>query len=132
MWTLARRLAALGIMGINRRNADFTLVHNPRRLYPLVDNKLETKRIAAQAGIPVPALYGVIERHAVLHVGADSLERDGDYGRQFLDAIDRARQQRLELAGDLHERPDARDEARRELREVNQRQELGELRERRR
>ena len=27
-------------MGINRRNADFTLRHNPRRYYPLVDDKL--------------------------------------------------------------------------------------------
>ncbi len=62
MWTVARRLADLGIMGINRRNAEYTLAHNPRRLYPLVDSKLETKKIAAQAGLPVPELYGVIER----------------------------------------------------------------------
>ncbi|MBM4273622.1 MAG: alpha-L-glutamate ligase-like protein [Deltaproteobacteria bacterium] len=61
MWNLARQLAALGVLGINRRNADFTLAHNPRRLYPLVDNKLQTKSIAAQAGIPIPELYGVIE-----------------------------------------------------------------------
>lgn len=61
MLRIARRLAELGVMGINRRNAAYTLVHNPRHLYPLVDNKLRTKSIAAQAGIPTPALYGVIE-----------------------------------------------------------------------
>ena len=61
MFGIARRLAELGVVGINRRNAAYTLLHNPRRLYPLVDDKLRTKRIAAQAGLPTPALYGVIE-----------------------------------------------------------------------
>lgn len=61
MFGLARRLADLGIMGINRRNAEFTLALNPRRYYPLVDDKLRTKELAAAAGIPVPELYGVVE-----------------------------------------------------------------------
>jgi alpha-L-glutamate ligase-like protein len=61
MLGLARRLADLGIMGINRRNAEFTLAHNPRCYYPLVDDKLRTKELAATAGIPVPELYGVVE-----------------------------------------------------------------------
>ncbi|MHB9072075.1 MAG: alpha-L-glutamate ligase-like protein [Desulfobaccales bacterium] len=62
MFKLARRLADLGIMGINRRNADFTLALNPRRYYPLVDDKLRTKELAMAANIPVPDLYGVVER----------------------------------------------------------------------
>ena len=62
MFGLGRRLADLGIMGINRRNAEFTLTHNPRRYYPLVDDKLRTKEIALAAGIPVPELYGVARR----------------------------------------------------------------------
>jgi alpha-L-glutamate ligase-like protein len=60
MFGLGRRLAQLGIMGINRRNAEFTLLHNPRRYYPLVDDKLRTKELAAAANIPVPELYGVV------------------------------------------------------------------------
>lgn len=56
-----RRLAAAGVMGINRRNADYTLAHNPRRLYPLVDDKLRTKNLAEKADIAIPALYGVVE-----------------------------------------------------------------------
>ena len=60
MFGLGRRLADLGIMGINRRNAEYTLAHNPRRYYPLVDDKLRTKELAAAAGIPVPELYGVV------------------------------------------------------------------------
>ena len=59
MFGLGRRLTDLGIMGINRRNAEFTLAHNPRRYYPLVDDKLRTKELAIAAGIPVPELYGV-------------------------------------------------------------------------
>ncbi|MGH9465569.1 MAG: alpha-L-glutamate ligase-like protein [Thermoanaerobaculia bacterium] len=55
-----RALAAAGVLGINRRNRDYLLAHNPRRLYPRVDDKLETKRLAQQAGIAVPELYGVV------------------------------------------------------------------------
>lgn len=50
-----------GILSMNRRNADFILRHNRRRLYPLVDDKFQTKQLAQEAGIAVPALYGVIE-----------------------------------------------------------------------
>lgn len=56
-----RELAAEGVLGLNKRNGDYILRFNPRRLYPLVDDKLKTKRLALQAGIAVPALYGVIE-----------------------------------------------------------------------
>jgi alpha-L-glutamate ligase-like protein len=49
------------VLGLNRRNGDYILRFNPRRLYPLVDDKLKTKRLALQAGIAVPQLYGVIE-----------------------------------------------------------------------
>jgi alpha-L-glutamate ligase-like protein len=52
-----------GVLGINRRNADYTLAWNQRRLYPLVDDKLATKRLCQQAGIPVPKLLAVAETH---------------------------------------------------------------------
>jgi alpha-L-glutamate ligase-like protein len=58
---LAKRLRAAGVLGINRRNADFTLRYNPRSRYPLVDDKLRTKALAQAAGIAVPELYAVIE-----------------------------------------------------------------------
>ena len=50
-----------GIVGINSRNVDFIFPNNPRKFYPLVDDKLRTKRLAEQAGIPTPELYAVIE-----------------------------------------------------------------------
>jgi len=60
-WLPWRRLRACGIMGMNERNGDFILRYNPRRLFPLVDDKRKTKAIALAAGIPVPDLYGVVE-----------------------------------------------------------------------
>ena len=51
MFTTLRQLRAMGVMGMNRRNCDYTLMYNPRRLYPLVDDKLQTKHLAEAAGI---------------------------------------------------------------------------------
>jgi alpha-L-glutamate ligase-like protein len=58
---LARRLREAGVLGVNGRNAEFILIHNMRRFYPLADDKLRTKRVAEAAGIAVPTLYAVIE-----------------------------------------------------------------------
>jgi alpha-L-glutamate ligase-like protein len=58
---LSKKLSGAGVMGINKRNCDYTLVYNPRKYYPLVDDKLRTKQLAKDAGIAVPELYGVIE-----------------------------------------------------------------------
>lgn len=55
------RLRKNGILSINQRNSDFVLRYNKRRLFPLVDDKLKTKKLALQAGIAVPALYEIIE-----------------------------------------------------------------------
>lgn len=67
-WT---RLRKLGLMGMNERNADFILPYNPRHHYPKVDNKLLTKRLAMEAGIAVPELYGVVEIiHQIEALGA--------------------------------------------------------------
>ena len=59
--TVARALRRNGVMGINQRNAEYTLPYNPRDRYPLVDDKVLTKELAMKAGIAVPELYGVIE-----------------------------------------------------------------------
>jgi alpha-L-glutamate ligase-like protein len=61
---LPRRLHALGVLGINARNQKYTLRVNERRFYPLVDDKLATKRMCQEAGIPVPRLLAVAEVHA--------------------------------------------------------------------
>ncbi|WP_312244212.1 alpha-L-glutamate ligase-like protein [Stutzerimonas nitrititolerans] len=56
-----KALEAKGIMGINRRNADYVLKYNKRNLYPIVDDKIITKERAIEAGIHVPEMYGIIE-----------------------------------------------------------------------
>jgi alpha-L-glutamate ligase-like protein len=61
MWGVYRNLRKRGILSINQRNSDFVLRYNRRKLYPLVDDKLKTKRLALQAGIAVPPLYELIE-----------------------------------------------------------------------
>ena len=61
MFAIAKKLAQAGVLSLNRRNAEYTLWHNPRHLFPLVDDKLTTKSLAQEAGMAVPPLYGVIE-----------------------------------------------------------------------
>jgi len=60
MWNIARQLKSEGVLGINRRNGDYALRYNPRRHYPLVDDKARTKQLAIEAGLGVPALYACI------------------------------------------------------------------------
>ena len=55
-----RNLRRQGILGINARNATYLLPSNSRKYYPAVDDKLLTKQIAADAGLAVPELYGVV------------------------------------------------------------------------
>jgi len=63
---LPRELCALGVLGMNQRNAEFILPGNPRSHYPRVDDKLLTKQFCEPHGIPVPETYAVIERHGDL------------------------------------------------------------------
>jgi alpha-L-glutamate ligase-like protein len=79
MIALARRLRDAGVLGINRRNAEFIAAYNPRQRYPLVDDKLLTKKLALEAGIAVPELYGVIEiEHQIRELGV-LLEQHGEF-----------------------------------------------------
>jgi len=54
-------LRALGVVGINMRNARYLLPNNPRRLYDLVDNKIRTKALAEAEGLSVPETYAVVD-----------------------------------------------------------------------
>lgn len=79
MWAIYRRLKQRGILSINRRNSDYVLRYNPRKLYPLVDDKLQTKRLALKAGIAVPALYTLIETERQIKVLDTLLEPYTDF-----------------------------------------------------
>jgi alpha-L-glutamate ligase-like protein len=56
-------LLKAGVLGINRRNSDYLLKCNPRSAYPIVDNKILTKKLAVEHNIPTPEIYHIIERH---------------------------------------------------------------------
>ncbi len=60
MFAAARKLRDAGVLGLNERNSEFIMRLNPRRLYPRVDDKVQTKQLALDAGMAVPDLYGVI------------------------------------------------------------------------
>lgn len=66
MFTTPRKLRATGVLGLNERNAEFIMRLNPRRLYPRVDDKVLTKQLALEAGMAVPAMYGVIENQGAV------------------------------------------------------------------
>ena len=54
-------LKAKGILGMNARNYDIIGRNNKRNLYPLVDDKVQTKVLATKACITTPDLIGIIE-----------------------------------------------------------------------
>src|SRR5437868_5320927 len=66
IFTAARRLKRLGILGMNRRNAACILDHNPRVLYPLVDDKLRMRDLCLRIGVPTPDIYAEITYHSML------------------------------------------------------------------
>ena len=66
-----RWLHEFGILGINRRNAEYIMRFNPRSSFPLVDDKFQTKRLAEAYQIPTPPLYHVIDYHGDI----DGLEK---------------------------------------------------------
>ncbi|GED22482.1 alpha-L-glutamate ligase-like protein [Halomonas halmophila] len=59
-WTTPGKLRAKGIIGMNRRNIHYIGRYNDRRLYPLVDDKLQTKLLAQRYNITTPALIGTV------------------------------------------------------------------------
>ena len=66
-WLFGRRkLAQLGILAMNRRNAACILDHNPRALFPLVDDKLRMAEACHRIAVPTPVVYAAIEFHSQL------------------------------------------------------------------
>lgn len=79
MMGILNKLREKGVLTINRRNANYTLWHNPRRLYPLVDDKLLTKQLAVLHGIAVPELYGVVHVERQVRELPQLLARHSDF-----------------------------------------------------
>jgi alpha-L-glutamate ligase-like protein len=79
MLGLKRGLDAAGVLGINRRNADYMLIHNDRKLYPLVDDKVITKELAKKANAAIPELYAVIDSPGQVKGVAGLVSRYDDF-----------------------------------------------------
>jgi alpha-L-glutamate ligase-like protein len=58
---LFKSLNRAGVLGMNGRNADYVMPCNPRHLYPLADNKVMTKKLALNHGLPIPEVYCLLE-----------------------------------------------------------------------
>lgn len=69
-----RSLAQQGLLGMNRRNICYISRYNNRRLYPLVDDKLRTKRLAIAHNVRTPALLTVIDSQHGVNKFKESLD----------------------------------------------------------
>ena len=62
-WAWPAELRRAGVVGINARNLGLLFPLSPRRFYPRVDDKVLTKEICRQHGIPTPETYAIIDRY---------------------------------------------------------------------
>lgn len=60
MLKLYKDLQEMGVLSLSKRNLSYIIRYNDRALYPIVDNKLKTKKLAIEHSIAVPELYGVV------------------------------------------------------------------------
>lgn len=68
-------LKKAGILGMNRRLGSYILPENPRKRYPLVDDKVETSRLCLEHNIPTAMNYMVIESFGKLRDISDDLAK---------------------------------------------------------
>ncbi|CAM3602176.1 alpha-L-glutamate ligase-like protein [Parendozoicomonas haliclonae] len=80
MWLLdmlerRRKLKERGVLGMNRRNHAYIGRYNDRSLYPVVDDKVTSKKMAIAAGVAVPKLLHIIESIHELALYRSELEK---------------------------------------------------------
>ncbi len=62
------------LLGINRRNLEFIYENNPRRYFPLANDKSLMKEIFATKNIPIPQTYALISHMGEIQTHLDSLK----------------------------------------------------------
>lgn len=116
-WVSVRRLKEFGMLGMNCRNVDFINRYNPRRLFPLVDNKLKTKLLAQEFDVPTPALKFVVrEQHEISHIERELADLEsfalkpakGSGGKGILVIVGRKGEQFVRSSGALMDITDIR------------------------
>ncbi|HEY0719986.1 MAG TPA: sugar-transfer associated ATP-grasp domain-containing protein [Gammaproteobacteria bacterium] len=73
------RSRAANVLAMNQRNLNFIYPHNPRRHFPLADDKLLTKELMVKAGVPVPATYASYSSFYELRNLEQELSGYGDF-----------------------------------------------------
>ncbi len=115
IFQVARQLRQAGVLGMNKRNADFIMPCNPRSLFPRVDDKVLTKKLAAQHHIPTPPSYYVIERHGDIPALEEKIEGQNQFavkpargagGSGILLILDRREQSFVTQSGEVISRED--------------------------
>src|SRR4051812_21653888 len=79
LFTAARRLARLGVLGMNQRNAECILDRNPRGKFPLVDDKMRLHRLCAGIGVPTPRVFAEVTSYSQLRRLPQILEGLADF-----------------------------------------------------
>src|SRR5436309_10083303 len=79
LFTAARRLRELGILGMNRRNAACILDHNPRAKFPIVDDKMKMHRLCRDIGVPTPEVYAEVTSYSMLRRLPELLGNRADF-----------------------------------------------------
>jgi alpha-L-glutamate ligase-like protein len=75
----AQRLRERGILGMNRRNAEYILAHNSPASIALVDDKLRVHRLCLGVGVPTPEIFAAVRHTSALRNLTDALARWNDF-----------------------------------------------------
>lgn len=106
----ARRLREAGVLGLNSRNGSVIAPRNNRALYPLVDDKAQTKQLLENARIAVPALYACLRSPVEIRSLSERLCEFADFvikpahgsgGAGVLVISGRSRDAYLDISGQL-------------------------------
>src|SRR5438128_11132687 len=65
-WGSYLQLEARGVLGMNRRNTECILDHNPRRYFPIVDSKRTMAELCTRLDVATPKLYAGLASHSTL------------------------------------------------------------------
>lgn len=79
LYKIYKEISALGVLGMNARNAEYILKYNKRCYYPMVDDKLQTKKLALENHIRVPQLLGVVKYQSQLAALPRFLMKHNDF-----------------------------------------------------
>ena len=67
------------VMGINRRNLEFIQSRNPRKSFPLVDDKILTKELLAKVNVPCPRSLLIVDNFLAVDRAISSLASEPSF-----------------------------------------------------